>query len=92
LPHQLKQIHNYNLWSYSLNMDSQNRPGSFRSVDDLDEQLNTIPADWMDGQEWIHILMDGLKRIHRVILEVLALYMYIDALYKLTELNSLYLS
>ncbi len=28
----------------------------------------------MDGQEWIHIVMDGLKRIHRVILEVLALY------------------
>ena len=46
----------------------------------------------MDGKEWIQIMMDGLKRIHRVILEVLALYMYIDALYKLTELNSLYLS
>jgi hypothetical protein len=44
----------------------------------------------MDGQEWIHIVRDGLKRIHRVILEVLALY--IDALGKLTELNSLYLS
>jgi len=42
----------------------------------------------MDGQKWIHIVMDGLKRIHRVILEVSAPYK--DALGKLTELNSLY--
>jgi hypothetical protein len=93
LPHQLKQIHNYNLWCYRLNMDSQeSRPGCFISVDALDKLLDCILTDWMDGQEWIQIPMDGLKRIHRVILEVLALYMYIDALGKLTELNSLYLS
>jgi hypothetical protein len=71
-----------------LDMDSQSHPGSFSSVVALDEPLNGIPEDWMDGMD---SFCDGrIETDSQIILEVSVLY--IDALGKLTELNSLYLS